>query len=47
MENVFPWFRVIIKMKEATSLNFIWDLARATKTNRGIILLEELRLDIR
>ncbi|WP_213698422.1 isochorismatase [Acetomicrobium sp.] len=31
------------KIKEATGLNFIWDLARATKTNRGIILRRRIK----
>lgn len=31
------------KTKEATSLNFIWDLTRATKTNRGITLRRKIK----
>lgn len=30
-------------IKEAISLNLIWDLARATKTNRGIILRRRIK----
>jgi len=31
------------KIKEATSLDLIWDLTRATKTNRGIILRRRIK----